>query len=60
MSLFDDAAERFENEMRWAVLNNDCEESRHIAMDDIMCEILEEFGCHAGVKIFKETLKWYS
>lgn len=32
----------------------------HIEMDAIMCKLLESLGYTEGVKIFKETRKWYS
>ena len=28
--------------------------------DHLMCETLEKFGCHEGVKIFREAPKYYS
>lgn len=61
-NLFEDAAERFERNMRDIVLfcDPDDEEVRHMKMDELMCETLEEFGCHEGVKIFRETKKWYA
>lgn len=59
-TIFEDAAERFEREMRWIWLNyyDDTEEC-HRKMDALMCETLEQFGCCEGVKIFKESPKWY-
>lgn len=35
-------------------------EDAHILADELMCEVLEQFGYHAGVKVFKEMGKWYS
>ena len=61
MSVFDNVAERFAEQMSWITIEfDDDEEVRHIKMDELMCETLEEFGCHEGVKIFKETKKWYA
>lgn len=31
----------------------------HIAADTMMCKILEDLGYSEGVKIFKETIRWY-
>lgn len=36
------------------------EEEVHIKMDDLLCETLSTLGYDDGVKIFKETSKWYS
>lgn len=59
-NLFEDAAERFERRMRDILLDYcDDTEMRHVKMDELMCETLEEFGCYEGVKIFKETCKYY-
>lgn len=38
----------------------DDEEVCHAKMDDLMCETLEKFGCHEGVRIFRETHKHYA
>lgn len=61
-TLFEDAAERFERQMRDILIFGDelDEEERHKEMDELMCKTLEEFGCHAGVKIFRDTKKWYA
>lgn len=60
-TLFQDAAERFEHRMQDIRLNyGDDPEVCHGKMDDLMCETLEEFGCHAGVQIFKDAPKYYS
>lgn len=42
--------------------NNDDydEEATHKAMDNLMCEVLTELGYEDGVKVFKETYKWYA
>ena len=32
----------------------------HEEADDLMCDILEEFGYGEGVAIFKEMYIWYS
>lgn len=35
-------------------------EQVHIAMDDVMCEVLEDLGYGEGIEIFKNEPKWYS
>lgn len=35
-------------------------EQAHIAMDNLMCELLENLGYEAGIKVFKEATKYYS
>lgn len=35
-------------------------ESRHSAMDKLMCETLEMLGLHEGVEIFRNTDAWYA
>ena len=35
-------------------------EERHVAMDDLMCELLRELGYGKGIDIFKDTDKWYA
>ena len=35
-------------------------EEMHIAMDNLMCEVLENLGYKDGVEIFRNTGKWYS
>lgn len=32
----------------------------HLAADNLMCEILEQFGYGEGIAAFKEMPKWYS
>jgi len=32
----------------------------HIQMDSLMAEVLEKLGYKEGIKIFKETNKWYA
>lgn len=59
MNIFEDFAQRFEREMLDACRTKDIE-IRHRVMDNIMCDFLEEIGCTEGVKIFKETKRWYS
>lgn len=34
-------------------------DERHIAMDDLMCEVLRELGYVEGIDIFNCTEKWY-
>lgn len=61
MNIFEAEAEHFERTMRDILLNyKDDEEACHSRMDDLMCETLEKFGCHEGVKIFREAPKYYS
>jgi len=36
------------------------EEECHIKMDALMCQLLEELGYGKGVKVFKDTYKWYA
>ena len=61
MNIFEAEAEHFERTMRDILLNyKDDEEACHSRMDDLMCETLETFGCHEGVKIFREAPKYYS
>ena len=38
---------------------NDIERT-HRAMDDLMCETLASLGYEEGVKIFRDTPKWYA
>lgn len=60
MNIFENFAERFENEMRWIWLqHSDDPEVCHKKMDDLMCKTLEEIGCEKGVEIFKNTKKYY-
>lgn len=59
MDIFSSIAEDFERRMR-DLSSIDDKETRHRVMDQLMCEILEQFGCYEGVKIFKETSKWYA
>ena len=33
--------------------------SRHMHMDNLMCELLTDLGYEEGVKIFEFTCKWY-
>ena len=37
-----------------------CEEERHIEMDDLMCKTLVDLGYEAGVGVFESTGKWYA
>ena len=34
-------------------------DERHIAMDNLMCELLRELGYGEGIDIFDNTSKWY-
>ena len=61
MNIFKAEAENFEIWMRDIATDEDLDtEMTHRAMDNLMCETLEKFGCHEGVKIFRETTKWYA
>lgn len=61
MNIFAAEAEHFERTMRDIRLDyEDDEEVCHAKMDDLMCETLEKFGCHEGVRIFRETHKYYA
>ena len=35
-------------------------EEMHIAMDELMCEVLNSLGYEEGVEIFQNTYKWYA
>ena len=35
-------------------------ETSHRRMDALMCKVLEDLGYGKGVKVFKETPKWYA
>lgn len=49
----------FEDEMR--KLSNDFDqEHKHRKADELMCEILNQFGYSVGVEIFNNMNKWYS
>lgn len=49
---------KFEDEMQKIKMSGDTELG-HQAADDLMCQVLEENGYGAGVKIFKDLSKWY-
>lgn len=36
------------------------EEDAHIDADNLMCDILKEFGYEEGVNVFYKMDKWYS
>ena len=59
-NIFEAEAEHFERQMRDISIFCEDKEDRHKKMDDLMCETLEKFGCYEGVKIFRETSKWYA
>lgn len=59
-TIFEAEAENFEMWMRTIALSNTDVEDRHQKMDELMCETLEKFGCYEGVKIFRETKKYYA
>lgn len=60
MNIFENEADAFERKMRDILIFEDDVEVRHSKMDELMCETLEKFGCHEGVKLFRETEKWYA
>lgn len=61
MNIFESEAKHFEASMRDIALKySDDNEVCHILMDELMLEILEKFGFQEGVKIFRETSKWYA
>jgi len=35
-------------------------ETQHYVMDQIICEVLIDLGYEEGVRIFKDTKKWYA
>ena len=40
--------------------NDGYEETTHIEMDNLMCDLLCELGYKKGIEVFKHTSKWYS
>ena len=58
--------EEFAEEMRYLQQSLEAktefsdEESVHIQMDDLMCEVLSHLGYQEGVEIFYNTHKWYA
>ena len=36
------------------------EETAHIVMDNVMCDLLRELGYGEGVDVFEDTPKWYA
>ena len=52
--------EHFAERMRAIRLEYENEEDVcHVKMDDLMCDTLAELGFEEGVRIFRETPKWY-
>lgn len=49
----------FERMMKELARSNDPEYS-HGEADDLMCEVLEQLGYGAGVKVFDNMVRWYS
>lgn len=49
----------FKEQMEFFATMDDIE-YRHIAMDNFMCDVLEELGYADGVKVFHNTNLWYS
>ena len=35
-------------------------ENRHEAMDDLLCRVLDSLGYGEGVKVYKQSEKWYA
>lgn len=61
MNIFEGYAEHFERSMRDIWLEHgDDPEVCHRKMDELMCEILEQFGCEEGVQIFKDAERYYA
>lgn len=61
MTIFENYAEHFEERMRDILLRYDDDpEVCHVKMDELMCEALEEFGCHEGVEIFRNSARFYT
>ena len=52
--------EEFADAMRFLYLNDADEESRHISMDNLMCDLLVSLGYAEAVMIFKVTEKFYA
>ena len=53
--------EEFENEMaKLRFVKDDDLEGRHVAMDELMCDVLRSLGYGDGIDIFNNTHKWYS
>lgn len=40
--------------------DNDDKELRHIHMDKLMCDFLSDLGYEEGIKVFKDTDKWWA
>lgn len=40
--------------------NDGYEETMHIEMDNLMCDLLKELGYEKGVEVFERAPKWYS
>ena len=51
--------EEFEKKMKECFDSRDVE-MNHADADDLMCELLENLGYEAGVKIFNSHAKWYA
>lgn len=50
----------FEEKMQELADREFDEETRHVAMDELMCKVLIQLGYDKGVDIFDHTEKWYS
>ena len=40
--------------------STDSPEMVHIYFDEYICDVLESYGFHKGVEVFKDTELWYS
>lgn len=40
--------------------DDDDKELRHIHMDKLMCDFLSDLGYEEGIKVFKDTDKWWA
>lgn len=55
MTIFENYAEHFEERMRDILLRyEDDPKVCHEKMDELMCKVLEYFGCRGGVEIFRD------
>lgn len=52
--------EEFKNRMISLSSNEYNKEDAHIDADNLMCDILKEFGYEEGVNAFYKMDKWYS
>lgn len=50
----------FAMQMKGIEDTNGDEEQLHIAMDELMCNLLDSLGYKDGVAIFRRAYKWYA